>query len=53
MLRIPDKYNSNKVWLVKRYVCGAYYVNQEVNGRVFYKRFTKTTKKYLQAAGVL
>lgn len=43
--RIQDKYNPNKVWIVKRYKCGHYYVNQEICGRLFYHRFTRMKKE--------
>lgn len=26
--RIQDKYNPDKVWMIKRYLCGTFYVNQ-------------------------
>lgn len=29
--RIQDKYNPDKVWMIKRYLCGTFYVNQEIN----------------------
>lgn len=28
--RIQDKYNPDKVWMIKRYLCGTFYVNQEI-----------------------
>lgn len=30
--RIQDKYNPDKVWMIKRYLCGTFYVNQEIKG---------------------
>ncbi len=45
--RIPDPYNPNKVWLVKRYPSGNYYINQEICGRTFYHGFVRTTAKHL------
>ena len=41
VFRIKDRFNKNKVWLVKRYK------NQEICGRTFYKRFVLSTAKYL------
>lgn len=32
--RIQDKYNPDKVWMIKRYLCGTFYVNQEIKGYV-------------------
>ena len=31
--RIQDKYNPDKVWMIKRYLCGTFYVNQEIKDR--------------------
>ena len=31
--RIQDKYNPDKVWMIKRYLCGTFYVNQEIKAR--------------------
>lgn len=47
VFRIKDRFNKNKVWLVKRYKSGNYYINQEICGRTFYKRFVRSTAKYL------
>ncbi|HCB94520.1 MAG TPA: hypothetical protein DEP65_01850 [Ruminococcus sp.] len=49
IIRIQDKYNANKVWLVKRYKCGHYAVNQEVCGKPFYKSFRRMTKSYIDS----
>lgn len=38
--RIQDKYNPDKVWMIKRYLCGTFYVNQEIKGDELY--FPKT-----------
>ena len=45
--RIIDRFNSNKVWLVKRYPSGNYYLNQEICGKTFYKGFVRTTRKFI------
>ena len=50
--KIVDKYNSSKVWIVKRYECGNYYYNQENSGRMLNKKFTRTTKAFLVELGV-
>lgn len=47
IVRIQDKYNPNKVWLIKRTKCGHYYLQQEIKCRLFYKKFTRITKKWL------
>ncbi len=39
LTRKVDKWNTRKVWLIKRYADGHYAINQEVGGRVFYSRF--------------
>ena len=43
--------NTAKNYLVKRYSNGTYYINQVINGKVFYKTWTQTTKRY--AMGLL
>ncbi len=45
--RITDRYNPAKVWLIKRYPSGNYYINQEICGRTFYDGFVRTTAKRL------
>lgn len=47
VIRIPDRFNSRKVWLVKRYKSGNYYLNQEICGQTFYNGFVRVTKKFL------
>lgn len=44
-----DKWNTRKVWLIKRYADGHYAINQEVGGRVFYSRFQRATKAQIAA----
>lgn len=46
---IIDKYNADKVWVIKKYSCGHYYINQKINNRIFYKAFQKTTKSYIES----
>lgn len=41
---IQDKYNKAKIWHVKRYACGAYYITQSVAGKKLYP-YTRMTKK--------
>lgn len=45
--RIIDRYNPCKVWLIKRYPSGNYYINQEICGKTFYNGFVRTTAKHL------
>lgn len=45
--RIQDKYNPDKVWMIKRYLCGTFYVNQEIKGQKFYDRDRRMTKRML------
>jgi hypothetical protein len=47
---IQDKYNPAKVWVIKRTKCGHYYVNQKIHGKMFYPKFSKTTKRQLNNA---
>lgn len=44
---INDRYNGNKVWIIKHYKDGHYYVNQAIKGMIMYKSFQRTTKKIL------
>lgn len=47
IFRITDRHNPDKVWLIKRYPSGNYYINQEICGRTFYDGFVRTTAKHL------
>ena len=47
--RVYDRHNRGKVWIIKRYRCGHYYVNQEICGRLFYPRFQRMTKRYINS----
>ena len=51
--RIQDKHNPDKVWVVKKYLCGIFYVNQEVKGRKVYSRDRRMAKGMLTSIGVL
>ncbi len=53
VLKIQDKYNPNKLWLVKKTDCNHYYFNQVNSGQKLNKRFTKTTRNFLVDIGVL
>jgi hypothetical protein len=45
--KITDKYNNDKVWLIKVYKCNHVYFNQTIKGLIFNPKYTKTTKKWL------
>lgn len=46
--RVQCPYNSNKVWLVKKYKNdNHYYLNQEVCGRIFYKKYVRVSKSWI------
>lgn len=45
--RITDRYNTNKVWIIKRYKDGHYYLNQEISHKMFYTKYTRTTLKHI------
>lgn len=53
VIRVQDRYNPIKVWIVKRDSNGHYYMNQEIAGKLFYSKYVRTTKKYLISIGVL
>ena len=40
----PCIWNPAKTWVVTRTRQGKYYTNQLINGRLFYQKFTRTTK---------
>lgn len=45
--RKQDNWNPKKVWLIKHYSDGHYAVNQEVDGKVLYKRYQRMTRNRL------
>ena len=47
--RKPDKWNPSKIWIIKRYSCGHYTINQEIKGRLFYNRFHRVRKSHIEA----
>lgn len=49
VIKIVDKYNSNKIWIIKIYSCGHYYVNQEICGRLFNRSFRRLTKSFIKS----
>ena len=46
-IRINDKWDNWKVWIIKVYNKGEVYFNQECHGIMTNYKFTRTTKKYL------
>lgn len=48
IIRIPCKYNTLKVYLVKVYSDRHRYINQEVNGKLLNKRWQRATEKHIQ-----
>lgn len=51
--QINDKYNSEKVWIVKEYSNSEVYLNQKISGKMFYSKYQKSSKKDLKAIGIL
>lgn len=45
--RIVDIHNPNKIWLIKRYDCYHYYVNQIIFNRLVYSRYLRVSKQFL------
>lgn len=45
--RITDRYNSQKIWIIKRYADGHYYLNQEICGRKSHG-FVRSQKWYIK-----
>lgn len=43
---LPDAYNKQKVWKIKRTKCGHFMLSQEICGKQLGKR-VRVTKKYL------
>lgn len=52
IIRIQDRYNNRKVWLVKHSKCGHYYYNQNNSGYRLNKGFKRTTRRFLVEIGV-
>lgn len=50
--RIVDRYNQDKVWMIKRYRSGNFYVNQEIKGNKIYNRDVRMTKQMLTDIGI-
>ena len=53
ILKIIDRFNLSKTWVIKYYpCCGNYYVIQEIDGLRYHDRFQRMTKKYLKNIGL-
>ena len=44
---IQDRHNDHKIWLVTRYACGHYYINQSILGAVIYRSYKRVTRQQL------
>jgi hypothetical protein len=53
MLEVQDIFNPSKRWVIKHSKCGHYYMNQKICSRMFYTRFTRTTRRYLKQLHLL
>ena len=45
---IQDKYNENKIWIIKKYKDRSIYYNQKVGDKVLYG-FNRTSKRFLKS----
>lgn len=43
-IEVPSLFNPAKTWVVTRTAQGKYYINQKINGKMFYAKFTQTRK---------
>jgi hypothetical protein len=48
IIKMADKYNKAKTWVIKIYKCGKIMINQEVECNRVTKRDTRVTKRYLR-----
>lgn len=49
--RFQDQFNDKKVWVIRKYSSGNFYMNQEISGRLFNKKFTRVTKSKIKELG--
>lgn len=47
VFKFQDRYNDLKVWIVKRYADGHYYLNQSIAGQISGK-FVRVRKGYIK-----
>ena len=45
---IQDKYNENKIWIIKKYKNRNIYYNQKIGDKTLYN-FNRTSKKFLKS----
>lgn len=50
MLMIPNIYNPMRAWVIRRYACGHYHVNQIACGRLVYGHWVRVVVPDLAAA---
>lgn len=43
-----DKYNENKVWVVKKTDCRHYFLNQKINGKFFYPKYQRVSLDFIR-----
>lgn len=43
-----DKYNENKVWVVKKTACRHYFLNQKINGKFFYPKYQRVSLGFIR-----
>ena len=48
IIKMADRYNKAKTWVIKVYKCGKIMLNEEIHGITVYKRDTRVTKRYLR-----
>lgn len=48
LIRRQDKYNPEKIWLIKKYSDGHYALNQEICGFIKNKSYQRTSKARLE-----
>jgi hypothetical protein len=53
IIEVQDVFNPAKIWVIKVTSCNHYYLNQKIWGRLFYSKFQRTTKKWLQELHLL
>ncbi len=44
---IQDRYNENKIWVVKKTKCRHYFINQKINGKMFYSSFQRVPLSFI------
>lgn len=43
-----DRYNNNKIWVIKKTSCGHYYINQKICGKLYYPKYQRVTLDYIR-----